>query len=618
MARIRLKAWPALMMVLASAFLVSSLIPSAAAAPARRPRLASKRDVGNQETVPLTLVQSTNVAKLGIAPSPQGVSSNDPAEELFPPNHDFEQEMGEGHGGGGGAPTPRPNALFTHVNAFGWEGLDHTDQRSAGNGNQFSLEPPDQALCVGGVSPNGPADGVEVVESVNDALAFYDSTSHQFGVPLTLSEFFGLPPTIDRNTGTYGPFESDPKCYFDTATQRWFVTMLVINQDPVTGDLIPPATTYVAVSTSSEALGSYFVYTLDATDTDHPGCPCFGDQPLIGADQYGIYLNTSEYSLDCFTGGACAFNGPQLYAIDKVAMESGLAVDAVHFDGLTHVSGGRTTGSIQPSTTPNGVFETAAGGTEYLLSSFDCLPEPGCPIATGNFNRLTIWAITNTSSLPTSTPALTLSLKDIWSETWGTPVGMPQPPGPSPLGEEVGQATLPVNANDSRMNQVVFADDGLWAAINTIVNPGPRDGIAWFIVHPFVHDGAVDGFIQRQGYVSAWNAFLAFPSVGVSDSGKGVIAFSLMGPQNYPSPAQIRIAPWGTTGPIEIQAPGFRPYDGFGCYPAFDYNQCRWGDYSASVATPDGTVYSATEWIGDNSRTYLENWSTFIWPTSPA
>ena len=90
-----------------------------------------------------------------------------------------------------------------------------------------------------------------------------------------------------------------------------------------------------------------------------------------------------------------------------------------------------------------------------------------------------------------------------------------------------------------------------------------------------------------------------------------------MGPQNYPSPAQIRIAPWGTTGPIEIQAPGFRPYDGFGCYPAFDYNQCRWGDYSASVATPDGTVYSATEWIGDNSRTYLENWSTFIWPTSP-
>jgi hypothetical protein len=615
MARIPLKAWRALMMVLALAFLVASLIPSAAAAPARRPHHASKRDVGNQETVPLTLVHSTNVAPLGIAPSSRSVGSNNPAEELFPPNHDFEQEMDSGPGGGN-PPQAHSTPLSTGVNAFGWEGLDHADQRLAGNGNQFSLEPPDQALCVGGESPNGPADGVEVVESVNDAIAFYDSTTHQFGVPLTLSEFFGLPPTIDRNTGTFGPFESDPKCYFDTATQRWFVTMLVIAQDPVSGDLIAPATTYIAVSTTSDALGSYLVYTLDATDVNHDGCPCFGDQPLIGADQYGFYINTSEYSLDCFTGGACAFNGPQLYAMDKVAMENGAAVNAVHFDGLTHVRGGRTTGTIQPSTTPSGVSETAAGGTEYLLSSFDCLPEPGCPIAGGTFNTLTIWAITNTSSLPTATPALTLSLQDISSEKWGTPLGMPQPPGPRPLGDEVGEATLPVNANDSRMNQVVFADGLLWAGINTIVNPGPRDGIAWFIVSPSVQNGSVVGSIQRQGYVSAQNAFLAFPSIGVGDSGSGVIAFSLMGPKNFPSPAQIRITPEGVSGKIEIQAPGVRPYDGFGCYPAFGYNQCRWGDYSASVATPDGTVYSATEWIGDNSRTYFENWSTFIWPTS--
>ncbi len=118
--------------------------------------------------------------------------------------------------------------------------------------------------------------------------------------------------------------------------------------------------------------------------------------------------------------------------------------------------------------------------------------------------------------------------------------------------------------------------------------------------------------------MSAANAFLSFPSIGVGDSGRGIIAFSLMGRQNFPSPAQIAIAPSGVSGQIQIVAPGFRPYDGFGCYPAFGYNQCRWGDYSASVATPDGTVYSATEWIGDNSRSYFENWSTFIWPTTPS
>jgi hypothetical protein len=50
--------------------------------------------------------------------------------------------------------------------ATGFNGLSHADQRTAGTGNyvdtQFSLEPPDQGLCVG----NG-----FVVEPVNDALA---------------------------------------------------------------------------------------------------------------------------------------------------------------------------------------------------------------------------------------------------------------------------------------------------------------------------------------------------------------------------------------------------------------------------------------------------------------
>ena len=42
-----------------------------------------------------------------------------------------------------------------------FDGLNHYEQRTADNGNQFSLEPPDQALCVG----KG-----YVVEGVNDAF----------------------------------------------------------------------------------------------------------------------------------------------------------------------------------------------------------------------------------------------------------------------------------------------------------------------------------------------------------------------------------------------------------------------------------------------------------------
>jgi hypothetical protein len=35
------------------------------------------------------------------------------------------------------------------------------------------------------------------------------------------------------------------------------------------------------------------------------------------------------------------------------------------------------------------------------------------------------------------------------------------------------------------------------------------------------------------------------------------------------------------------------------------------------VAGADGRIYSATEIIGDNSRTFFANWSSFVWPTTP-
>ena len=510
-------------------------------------------------------------------------------------------------------PSPRNRSLVSRENHRGWEGLDHADQRLAAGGNQFSLEPPDQGLCVGNVSPNGPEFGPEVVESVNDALTFYDASSNQFTPAISLSEFYGLPPTIDRTTGTFGPFVSDPKCYFDADTQRWFHTVLVISTDPTTGDLVAPSFVYFAVSTSAEALGSYFIYRIDATNPQHPNCPCFGDQPLLGADKYGFYISTAEYDLDPFGGN---FNGPQIYAFSKAALEAGSIGPVVHLDGLTHVVRGRTTGTVQPAITPNSAFETAHNGTEYFLSAFDCLAAEACAVAPGQFRKITIWALTNTQSLTTSSPDVHLSLRDLTSEVYGTPVPQRQRPGPRPLGSSVGEPLPVVEANDSRMNQVVFAHGLLWSGLNTIVAPGPRDGIAFFIVRPSVSGGQVGGTFRRQGYVAVAGAFLSFPSVGVNGAGRGVIAMSLMGPRNFPSAAQIDIDRDGVSGPVEIVRSGFRPEDGFTCYEAFvgENPVCRWGDYSASIAGPDGIIYSATEFIGDNSRTLFANWSTFIWP----
>jgi hypothetical protein len=489
--------------------------------------------------------------------------------------------------------------------ARGFEGIFHAEQAFASG---VELEPPDQGLCVGAFSGTN-----FVFESVNLALKLFDTNAHQYTPAIDLAAFYGLPPAFDPATNRFGPFLSDPKCYYDPDTGHWFHTVLEIDTNPVTGDLSNHAATLVAASATGDPLGAYNIYAIDATDPAHPHCPCFGDQPLLGADAYGLYVGTSEYSLNPL--GAFA-NGAQLYALDKRALEAGTMPKVVHI-----ATGTTLTATVQPAIAPSGRYETAHGGTEYFMSGFDCLP-PDCHINPGLGNRITIWALTNTSSLRTAKPNVRLTSTTLKSESYGQPVPQVQRPGPRPLGESLGEPLPLVEANDTRMNQVVFAAGRLWSGLNTVVSPGPRDGIAWFQVRPSVVSRGVQATIARQGYVAARNAFVSFPSVGVNDAGRGVIAYSLMGPSYFPSAAWTAIDTDGTSPSVRIARAGFRPEDGFTCYPEF-YPPgtptpvlCRWGDYSASVALPNGEIWSGAEFIGDNPRTTFANWSTFLWPVS--
>jgi hypothetical protein len=91
------------------------------------------------------------------------------------------------------------------------DGLNHRDQRTANGGNQFSLEPPDQGLCVG----NG-----FVLETVNDVLRVFDTAGNPLTGVTDQNTFYGYPPAINRTTGVSGPFITDPSCYFDPTTRR--------------------------------------------------------------------------------------------------------------------------------------------------------------------------------------------------------------------------------------------------------------------------------------------------------------------------------------------------------------------------------------------------------------
>jgi hypothetical protein len=481
----------------------------------------------------------------------------------------------------------------------GFEGLDIKDMVFT---NGFEAEPPDQGLC------GGSFDGTTYLfESVNLALTLYDTDTNQYTPALDLNRFYGQAPVFDPATGQFGPFLSDPKCYFDPDTGHWFHTVLEIDVDPATGDFGTTSATLIAASVGADPFGPYNIYSIDATDAGGPGCPCFGDQPLLGADANGLFVSTAEYS-----NAGPEFNGAQIYAMDKRALPAGGPLNVVHLG-----TGTTQTGTVQPATAPNGRYETAQQGTEYFMSSFECVP-PDCHGEAGSLeNTIRVWAVTHTNSLRTADPDLSLLQTDLTSEVYGQPVPQQQKNGPHPLGRSVGEPVPEVEANDARMNQVVYANGRLWSGVNTIVTPGPRDGIAWFSVVPSVSAQQVSAQIRRQGYLAARNAFLSFPSIGVNDAGRGVVAYSVMGANQFPSAGWTPIANGGTNGSVRIVRAGFRPEDGFTCYTEFiggDEAECRWGDYSASFALPNGDVWSATEFIGDNARTAGANWSTFIWP----
>jgi hypothetical protein len=127
------------------------------------------------------------------------------------------------------------------MSAFGLNAADLS--RSHG----FVVEPPDQGLCAG----NG-----SVVEMVNNNIQVYSqSTFSKVGPLVDLETFFGQPFDFGVIPGTDFTIQGDPKCYFDAATQRWFLTQLDIDFTNNTSRI------FIAVSLSSDPTGSYNIYS---------------------------------------------------------------------------------------------------------------------------------------------------------------------------------------------------------------------------------------------------------------------------------------------------------------------------------------------------------------------
>ncbi|MDQ2743102.1 MAG: hypothetical protein M3Z66_12520 [Chloroflexota bacterium] len=435
--------------------------------------------------------------------------------------------------------------------------------------NGFDVEPPDQGLCVG----NG-----AVVEMVNLAASISTPTGAPVLPSVSLNAFFG------ETSGFTSTFISDPRCYYDASAKAWFATVLEIDSTGLASHFD------VAVDPTPDPTMPWTIYHFDTTDNSDPGCPCFGDQPLLGVDKYGVFVSTNEFSIS-----GPNFNGAQVYAIDKAQLLSGAASPFfVHYSGL--MNGGGMAASMEPA------INTGPAPAEYFLDSLD-------------FNatydtRLGVWALTNEAALDKGS-APTLSGIVIHSEQYGQP----------PLAEQAGSSAT-LNTDDDRMLQVTNVDGTLYASLNTVLlingDSQTRSAAAWFEVAPYLKPGnppTIGGAnITGQGYVGIKGNYLLYPAVAVGANGNPAMVMTASGPTVFPSAIVATGATFGTLSKI---AAGTGPDTGFTCTPTYGGPPCRWGDYSAAVRdSASGNLWMATEYIGPPGDQFA-NWATRVFEITP-
>ena len=549
-----------------------------------------------------------------------------------------------------------------------FDGINHFQQRF-GTPNQFSLEPPDQGLCVG----SDGAGNTRVLEVVNDTLRVYTTGGTPLTAPTALNAFYGYAPAIIRSPLTFGPFVTDPSCIYDSG--RWFIVVLTLDTFPHVGtDGLQHFTGTnhldLAVSNSSNPAGSFTIYRIPVQDDGTAGTPnhgcspsktpippdvptnptaCFGDYPHMGSNADGIFLTTNEYS---FFGPE--FHGAQVYALSKAQLIAGVAtVGLTQFDthGLDTFGFALNGFTLWPSVTPTangyGGGDSANGGTEHFLSTNGGAEAHDTGDGKSTFHastQLLVWSLTNTSSLSGS-PTLTLSNNKVDAGLYTLPPSAVQKSGNQPLKtclnssscslflegvkDPFAEKSANLDSNDTRMQQVTWLNGSLWGAIDTGVNTSnnKQAGIEWFKVSA---TGSSASSLAGSGYVALGNDNLTYPAIGITTGGNGVMAFTVVGPNFYPSAGYALIGSGGV-GDIHIAAMGQGPDDGFTNYrlfanpPSFTARP-RWGDYGAAVPL-GGNVWIASEYIGQScdfstylntnfrcggTRTALGNWGTRI------
>ena len=403
---------------------------------------------------------------------------------------------------------------------------------------------------------NGEVGATQYVQIVNEGYQVFDKTTgaSQLGPSgiATLWQGFG---GVCQSSGS-----GDPVVLYDQIAGRWIITQFA-------GTSVP-TDECIAVSTTSDATGTYFRYGF------HLGSNFF-DYPHLGVWPDAYYM-----SMNVFNSTGTAFLGPQPFAFDRAKMLNGQPATFVT-TGITGGSGEEVylpadlDGSTLPPAGAPATFVEFPGGGSYRTFHFHV------DFATPSNSSFTLFA---------SPAAAGFSLLCA-----GTRSCVPQSGTTSRL-DGIG---------DRLMFRLAYRNFGDHESVvgNYSVSSGSVAGIRWFELRN-VTSGPVTKF-QESTYQpdSTWRWM---GSAAMDGSGNIAVGYSASSASIFP---QIRYSGRLATDPLNTLAQGENTlFAGTGSQTG---TSSRWGDYSDLTIDPvdDCTFWYTNEYY---STTTSFNWRTRI------
>jgi len=404
---------------------------------------------------------------------------------------------------------------------------------------------------------NGEVGATQYVQIVNEGLQVFNKTTGASVLgPLDIQSLWSGFGGVCQSNG-----EGDPVVLYDQLANRWVVTQFA--------GTAQPTHECVAVSTSSDATGSYNRYDFDLGTQFGNN---FYDYPKLGVWPDAYYM-----SINVFNAGGTAFLGPQPFALNRAAMLAGSPATIVSTGKLTEIDD-----QLMPADI-DGLNQPATGA-----------PNPFTEIGTNPTWKL--WrfhADFGTPSNSTFTQAGTLTPSPFTAICGGC---VPQA-GTSDTLDTLGDRSM------FRSAYRRFADGHEALVGNMSVDSGGIGGIRWYEINNATT--GTPGFVQQSTYQpdSTWRWM---GSAAMDALGDLAVGFSASSSAINP---QIRYAGrLATDAPNTLAQGESTLFAGTGSQTD---TLGRWGDYSDLTVDPtdDCTFWYTNEYY---STTSSFNWRTRI------